>query len=130
MTQQQLQAALETPQALRLQDLAGDGLAIGHVFGKRIIVSPIEPRTKLDDLERAGVLYAPQETKEKYTPTPSTGIVLRVGASVSPGIYEHDAVIFNRHAASHHVINGNKIAVISEEDVYCTLVAAGPERAL
>lgn len=125
MTQHELQKTLETPQALRLQDLAGDGLAIGRVFGKRLVVTPVEPRTKLDDLEKEGVLFAPTETKEKYTPTPSTGIVLFVGAEAVGAIERGDAVIFNRHAASHHVINGNKIAVISLEDVYCTLVAAG-----
>lgn len=81
MTTEEMRKSVGKPELNRLKAL-GTGLRVGRVLGNRVLVKTVVPFTKMDELEKAGLLYAPKAAKEQNTPKPTTGVVVAVGEGV------------------------------------------------
>lgn len=127
MISEELRKKISNPEILRLQQVA-DGLKVGVMLGKRLLVEPVVPSTKIDELEKSGLLYAPSKAKEDNTPRPSTGIVLMVGnlcpkdgawAHLQPGAM----ILFNKFAPMAIAIDKRDLLIVGLDDIACTLEA-------
>lgn len=115
------------------------GVSMGKVFGRRVLVQPIEPTTKATELQKEGLLYIPDNAKESATPAPSTGIVLQLGEglirdfrldygteSLWP-LAEGDYVMFSKYGGTEIAVDKETYRVLLFEEIMCTLLVANSE---
>lgn len=125
------------------------GVSMGKVFGRRVLVQPIEPNTKALELEKEGLLYRPANAVEATTPLPSTGIVIQLGeelireflrlsAQELPDEDIHtvdefwplrpgDYVMFSKYGGTEIAVDKETYRVLLFEEIMCTLEVANPE---
>lgn len=127
MEEKHLQEVLGPPQIAKLKAL-GKGILIGKVLGMRVLVKTISPFTKMDEVEKQGLLYIPESVKQQNEPLPSTGIVLQVGEEVkqSPAysavLTEGTAVMFSKFAGTSFVVEEETgFRVLDVSEIMCTL---------
>lgn len=117
------------------------GVSMGKVFGRRVLVQPIEPNTKALELEKEGLLYRPANAVEATTPLPSTGVVIQLGVDLikefakagsshlddywplRPGDY----VMFSKYGGTEIAVDKETYRVLLFEEIMCTLLVANPE---
>jgi co-chaperonin GroES (HSP10) len=104
MTGEDLRKQISKPQVMRLQQIF-EGLRVGDVLGDRVLVKAIKPLTKGDKLEAAaqagkpGGIYLPEDAKERNTPLPTTGFVLKIGDKVDREVIrEGSMVMFGKYS--------------------------------
>lgn len=120
-----LMAKLPLPEVAKLQHVGGK-LRVDVVRGERLLIRPIKPRTKADELEESKILYLPDDVKKANTPLPSLGIIIKVGDEVPAGHYEEgQAVMFSRYAGTDFVENRTEgqFKIIFTSEVLCTMRA-------
>lgn len=123
MTPQEIKASIPRPELAKMT-VIGIGLKIGSVFGKRVVVEPVVPKTKMDDLEAEGLLVIPKAAKKENTPAPSTGIVLVRGDQVfDPRLEPGAMVLFSKYGGMSVMIEGRELRVLDEAEIACTLEA-------
>lgn len=121
-TVEELKKNVLRPQASRLKQL-GHGLRVHQVLGRRVLIRTVKPYTQMDDVEKRGMLFIPEEVKEKNTPLPSTGIVVHVGkgATQEERADLTDAmVMFSKHAGSDLVVEEEDFRILDIDEVMCT----------
>lgn len=84
MTSEDVKRSIGKPELLKLQQIS-QGLKVGRVFGERVLVEPIEPYTKMEEVKRGGLLHIPEEVEKQNKPMPSTGIVIQLGDGMVAG---------------------------------------------
>lgn len=116
------------------------GLKMGKVFGRRVLVQPIEPFTEMQDVEKRGLLYIPDKVKDTNMPMPTTGIVLKLGDDLIKweekpdgrlisycGLNEGDAVMFGKYAGTEATIDKVTYRILLFEEIMCTLEVTNEE---
>lgn len=110
-------------------------LTVKAVLGRRVLIHPVKPHTYMDELEKKGLLYAPERDKEKLTPPPSTGIVLMLGEGFNtmepeiPGTLTEllkpgSIILFNKFALSSVSVSGQELGILDVTDVMAVLEVA------
>lgn len=122
MTSEDIRRAMPRPEVLKMRIIA-DGLEVDTVGPGRLLVEPVEPKTKLDDYEAEGLIVVPKAVKEEHTPPPSTGLVIAVGDDVPPIFAAGTMVMFSHYAAKAFEINKKQYFVLDWKDIACTLKA-------
>lgn len=125
MDLKQLKAAIGKPQVEKLKAV-GKGVRIGLVLGDRVLVKPIIPYTEMDEVEKKGLLYMPEQVKKDNTPLPSMGIVVQCGE----GMFEHDAVnlalgtgvLFSKFGGTDFVIDTVDYKILDTAAIMATFV--------
>ncbi len=142
-TSEELRKSLGIPEVARLKAL-GEGIRIGEVIGPRVLVKKVKPWTEADRLEKEGLLYVPEDAKEKNTPLESTGIVVAMGSTalrdpmnlkLDPGdpernvdcfeypiITEGTMVAFSKYAGSDISADHEDFRILELREILCTLV--------
>lgn len=124
MTTKEQRAALTKPQMARLKEV-GRGVKMGLVLGDRVLVQPIKPFTKADEVEKKGLLFIPETTKEANTPLPSTGIVMQNGEGTSSewrlDVPVGTAVMFSKYGGTVFIIEQLEYRMFDTKDIMCTL---------
>lgn len=120
-TVDELRKAVNRPQISRLKQL-GHGLRVYKVLGRRVLIRTVKPYTQMDEVEKKGLLYVPEEVKEKNTPLPSTGIVIQVGEDATDlerANLTEAMVMFSKHAGSDLVVNEEDFRILDIDEVMC-----------
>lgn len=134
--------AAHNPKIHRFKEL-GTGLKVGRVIGDRVLVKTIIDETKLDEVEKKGLLYIPEGKKAEYTPLPSKGVVIAVGDGV-PYVFwiwyvfyfllfwlnsdvhrvlkEGDMILFGKYTGTDFRCEEQDFRIIPREETLCTLV--------
>lgn len=106
-----------------------NGLQVGKVLGDRVLVKLADPFTEMDRVEKEGILFIPETTREQNTPLPTTGVVVAVG----DGIYgmikplcEGDMILFSKYAGTDIYLNEEAFRIMDTREVLCTLVETNP----
>lgn len=120
MNTEDIRRAMPRPEVLKMQIVA-DGLEVEQVMPGRVLVEPVKPRTKLDEVEAGGLLVIPKAAKDEHTPTPSTGIVVATGAGVPEEIYPGAMVLFSKYTPQVYTIDKKEFFVLDHKDIACTL---------
>ena len=89
-------------------------------------MQPVTPYTAMDDVEKKGTLVIPQTVKEKNTPRPSTGLVVKAGEGLSMSersiFYEGVAVAFGKFSGTDMVFDTVEYKILDLDDILCTLI--------
>ena len=120
MTNEDLRRALPRPEILKMQ-IVMDGLMIGTVGSGRVIVEPVKPTTALDEYNQRGFITVPDAIREEHTPQPSTGIIVKCAADVSPDLYPGMMVAFSKYAGTRFMIDKKDLIVLHVADIAMTL---------
>jgi co-chaperonin GroES (HSP10) len=121
-------------------------------MGSRVLVKTVKPWTELDEVEKKGLIVAPDWVKKENTPLPTTGIVLMVGPDVvcgncghppsvahawenipmdyptdyckeyQPSIQPGDMVMFPKFSGSDFNIEKEDLRILEAAEIMCTLV--------
>lgn len=75
--------------------------------GKRIVVRPVEPETKI------GGIFLPESAQKK----PLQGQVCAVSSSVE-GITQNDTVVYGQYAGTEVELDGEKLIIIDADEIY------------
>ena len=121
----ELMAQLPLAEVHKLQHIGGK-LRVDKVRGERLLIRPIKPRTKVDELEEKSILFVPESVKKAHTPLPSMGIIVQVGDAVEPGQYKvGEAVMFSKYAGVDFTENRaeGQLKIIFTSEVLCSMVA-------
>lgn len=121
----ELMAELPLAEVHKLQHIGGK-LRVDTVRGERLLIRPIKPRTKADELEENKILYIPEAVKKANTPLPSMGIIVKVGDQVPEGDYKvGEAVMFSKYAGVDFTENRaeGQFKIIFTSEVLCTMRA-------
>jgi len=121
----ELMKQLPIAEVHKLQHIGGK-LRVDTVRGERLLIRPIKPRTKIDELEENSILFIPDDVKKSNTPLPSMGIIIKVGDQVPEGQYEvGHAVMFSKYAGVDFTENRTEgqFKIIFTSEVLCTMVA-------
>lgn len=125
----ELMAQLPLAEVHKLQHIGGK-LRVDTVRGERLLIRPIKPRTKIDELEEKSILYIPDSVKEANVPLPSMGIIVKVGDQVPDGDYQiGEAVMFSKYAGVDFTENRaeGQFKIIFTSEVLCTMRAVDGE---
>lgn len=142
LTPTDLRAMVSKPELLKLQQIA-KGLTVGRVLHNNVLIDVISPSTKLDEIEKSGLLVFTQETKKDHTPMSCFGIVLQVGPGVprydeatGDGIEPGMVVFFSKHAGVTATFDGmvkakdgkdvkqdRVLKLLQFGEIFCTLEA-------
>lgn len=121
----ELMTQLPLAEVHKLQHIGGK-LRVDSVRGERLLIRPIKPRTKADELEENNILYIPESVKKANTPLPSMGIIVKVGDQVPEGQYHPgEAVMFSKYAGVDFTENRaeGQFKIIFTSEVLCTMRA-------
>lgn len=120
MSSYEVRAALGKAEIEKLKAL-GTGIKVGRVLGDRVLVKVVEPFTKMDEVEKKGLLFIPESAKDRNTPIPSTGIVVMVGEDCEV-LHEGEMVLFSKYAGTDFTIEQEGFRVMDSREVMAVLV--------
>jgi co-chaperonin GroES (HSP10) len=127
-TSAEVQAQISKPQITRLKAL-GSGVRVQLVLGDRVLIKTIVPFTDMDRVEKAGILYIPEEVKQQLTPLPSTGLVVQIGEGVSAesaALLQGAAVMFSKFAGTDFIVDEEDYKLLDTAEVMCILAFDEP----
>lgn len=79
----------------------------------------------MDELEKKGLIYAPEDAKEKNTPLPTTGLVVEVGMGVGREMRDvlrpTTGVMFPKFSGSDFAIEEEDYRILDVGEILCTL---------
>lgn len=113
---------------------------MAKVFGQRILIRLIKPKTILDRVEKSG-LALPEGAKEAHTPLPATGIVVMIGDGFIRGeqhdpmtntfvtweecpVEVGDMIMFAKYAGTDFSVDENDFRVLEIREVIAKLELA------
>jgi len=117
--------------------LVGDGLKVGRVFGKRLLVKLVKPHTIMDKAKASG-LSIPESAEKEHEAMPTCGIVIAHGEELletvpvvngatstvqpvdsAPKLY--DMIMFSRWSGTDVQIENENFRIIHLNEIICTL---------
>lgn len=136
MNHDEARRLIPVPELHKLKQIAM-GVEIDMLFGKRVLAECIEPMTKMDTLQKSGLLYTPAQVKKDNTPMPTTGIVMGLGAELDPDgpVKVGSMIMFSKHSGSDFIFTDEnekedstkKWRILDIEEVICTLRSSSEE---
>lgn len=114
--------AVAKPQVAKLKML-GEGLKVGVVLGRRVLVKPVIPFTDADRVEKEGRLIIPEQVKKDNTPLPSTGVIVQLGTQVKEEeLQEGTGVCFSKFGGTQFVFDKEDYLILNVDEIMCTFM--------
>jgi len=116
-------AQLKKPEMNKMQ-LIFEGVSVSRMFGNRILIEPIRPKTAMDEYEERvsrgeeGGLVIPDTAREANQPLPCLGLVLLISDDFEDkSLKEGDAVFYSPYSGSDWVFEKRPLKVLERREV-------------
>lgn len=137
MNHEEARRLIPHAELIRLKQVA-NSIEIDMLFGRRILAECIEPSTKMDTVYKELGIIIPKDLKKDYTPMPTTGIVLGLGAELDPAtcpVKVGSMIMFSKHSGTDFVFTDDnrkedtakRWRILDIDEVICTCRTADGE---
>lgn len=123
MDSKEVRQQLSKAQVMRLKAL-GKGIKVGQVLGPRLLVRTVSPFTKMDEVEKKGILFIPETVRDQNTPLPTTGVIVAVGELERRDrdiFAEGVMVMFPKFSGMDFTVEEEDFRILETREVLCTL---------